>query len=213
MTEFRCEQLEQTLRDQDAALLTAARCHAVSCARCRAELDAWDSLSMAARSLRRDWESPGLWERIQESLSLETQPKPTFWHVWRFAFAAAAVVIISVGVVWTIHHPSPDTAEGRLFLTERALAEAKLSESAYVQSIDKLSRLAQPVMDKTASPLMDSYREKLTLLDTAIAELRAEAERNTLNARLRVELVNLYQEKQKTLTEVLAYANNSSTAR
>ncbi len=213
MTEFRCEQLEQALREDDAEMLAAARRHAETCGACRAELEQWDSISSLARSLHRDWESPGLWERIQESLSAETQPKASLWHVWRFAFAAAAVVVISVSVVWMIHHPSPDTAEGRLFLTERALAEAKLREDAYVESIDKLSRLAQPVLDKVSSPLMDSYREKLTLLDTAIAELKAEAGHNTLNAKLRNELANLYREKQKTLSEVLAYANNSSTVR
>ena len=213
MTDFNCHQLEQALREDDAALLARARKHAESCAACRQELEQWDSISTAARSLHRDWESPGLWERIQETLATETQPKPSFWQVWRLALGAAAVVVISISVLWTIHHPSPDTAEGRLFLTERALAEAKLSEAAYIQSIDKLSRLAQPALEKSSSPLLDSYREKLTLLDAAIADLKSEAERNSLNAKVRLELVNLYQQKQNTLTEVLRHANDSSTAR
>lgn len=213
MTEFTCRQLEQALRADDAALLALARKHAESCENCRRELEQWDTISTAARSLRHAWDSPGLWERIQETLAAETQPKASFWQVWRTAFAAAAVVAVSVAVVWTIHHPSPDTAEGRLFLTERALAEAKLSEAAYIQSIEKLSRLARPALEKSSSPLLDSYREKLTLLDAAIAELKTESERNSLNAKLRLELVNLYQEKQKTLTEVLRHANDSTAAR
>ena len=50
---------------------------------------------------------------------------------------------------------------------------------------------------------MMSYREKLLLLDSAIAETRARVERNRFNARLRQELLSLYQEKQSTLQQVV----------
>jgi hypothetical protein len=50
---------------------------------------------------------------------------------------------------------------------------------------------------------MMSYREKLLLLDSAIAECRAQIERNRFNARLRQELLSLYQEKQRTLQQVM----------
>jgi hypothetical protein len=44
------------------------------------------------------------------------------------------------------------------------------------------------------------------VLDAAIADLKDNLERNRLNARLSLELVSLYQEKQKTLQEVLQNA-------
>jgi len=47
------------------------------------------------------------------------------------------------------------------------------------------------------------YREKLLLLDSAIAECRARIDRNRFNALLRRELLSLYQEKQHTLQQVM----------
>jgi hypothetical protein len=54
-----------------------------------------------------------------------------------------------------------------------------------------------------------SYREKLTLLDTAIAECRAQVERNRHNAHLRRELLDIYAEKQRTLQQVLQEEKNA----
>ena len=85
----------------------------------------------------------------------------------------------------------------------RALREAEQAEATYLQSIDKLAALAQPKIEHPATPLMSSYREKLLLLDAAIADCRANVERNRANASLRHELGSLYQEKQRTLEEVL----------
>jgi hypothetical protein len=96
----------------------------------------------------------------------------------------------------------PAEAERRL-LTERALQEVERTESDYVRSIDALSRVAESKVDEAHSPLMMSYREKLLLLDSAIAECRARIDRNRFNARLRQELLSLYREKQRTLQQVM----------
>jgi hypothetical protein len=45
------------------------------------------------------------------------------------------------------------------------------------------------------------------VLDGAIGELRAEAGQNPSNAHLRYQLLAMYQEKQKTLEEVLETKN------
>jgi hypothetical protein len=50
---------------------------------------------------------------------------------------------------------------------------------------------------------MDSYREKLMVLDSAIGELRAQAGENPSNAHLRYQLLAMYREKQDTLREIL----------
>ena len=50
---------------------------------------------------------------------------------------------------------------------------------------------------------MVSYREKLLLLDAAIAECRANIEQNRWNAHLRQELLEIYQQKQRTLQDVV----------
>jgi len=53
---------------------------------------------------------------------------------------------------------------------------------------------------------MANYREKLLVLDSAIAECRAQLEQNSFNAHLRRELLSIYQMKHATLTEVLQEA-------
>lgn len=214
MNQFECSQLEKALREEDSALLREARVHALTCAECSRELESWDSISVGAAALKQDWPTPWLWSRIQESLSSEMQPKNSFWPMWRFAFGAAAVVLLAISAFWTVTRSrDPQLTDDRHFLTEQALKDVERSEAAYVQSIEKLSQLAASVMEGSSSPLLNSYSEKLALLDAAIAELRQDSEHNVLNAQLRLELVNLYKEKQKTLTEVLRHANDATRAR
>jgi len=50
---------------------------------------------------------------------------------------------------------------------------------------------------------MVSYKEKLMLLDDAIAECQAGVRVNRQNAQLRRQLLSIYTEKQRTLQDVL----------
>ena len=123
------------------------------------------------------------------------------------------MLLLTVSSLWLFLRPPaprPVTAASRQFLTEQALRQAQLSEAAYVKSIDSLARLAEPIFDQSPSPLMANYREKLTVLDAAIADLKENLEHNRLNARLSSELALLYHEKQLTLQEVLHHASQSN---
>jgi len=213
---FDCSQLEDALREDGPALMAAARAHAESCEACRTQLRSWDELSAAAKQLHEEWESPELWVRIDAALPTRRSrfhalnPSRTGW---RILLSAAAVLLLTVSSLWLQRRPvapRPVTAASRQFLTEQALKEARLSEAAYVRSIDNLAKLAEPVLDQSPSPLMANYREKLTVLDAAIADLKDNLERNRLNARLSTELVSLYHEKQQTLQEVLHHATQSN---
>ena len=53
-----------------------------------------------------------------------------------------------------------------------------------------------------------AYREKLQLLDSAIAELRGQIEQNRFNTHLRRELLAMYQEKQRTLQDLTKEAKS-----
>ena len=50
---------------------------------------------------------------------------------------------------------------------------------------------------------MLNYREKLALLDSAIADLRSGIEQNRYNTHLRRELLAAYREKQQTLQNLM----------
>ena len=196
---FECGDLERALATPE--LMPEAREHVKECAACRRELWLWNQISSIAPELREDWESPELWPRIREALAAEPRTRKTWRPGWRLCLAAAAVVVVALGLLRPWQRSSPAT--DRDFLTEQTLHEVEQSEVAYRQSIDKLSHLAETKLANTNSPLASSYREKLLVLDSAIADVRSNAERNRFNARLQTELATLYQDKKKTLQELL----------
>jgi hypothetical protein len=198
---FRCDDFETALaHDEDAA-----RAHAAACPGCRERLLAWDDISRLAPSLRRDWPTPGLWPRIQDALAAEAR-RP---RILRFperlrplALAASLALTAAAGyvVMQERARSQPERAElERKLLTERAVATVERTETDYIASIDALAKLAEARLESPASPLLASYREKLQMLDAAIAECRAQIERNRFNAHLRGELLSIYREKYKTL--------------
>lgn len=130
---------------------------------------------------------------------------------WQLAAvsAFAVLLLVSGGLIYTHQtiapqkpvdaaHSAPDP-----LLKTKALDDVEKAETAYVQAIDKLALDAKPRLDKPETPLMANYREKLQVLDSAIDDLRAQAGENPSNAHLRYQLLAMYQEKQKTLEDVL----------
>jgi hypothetical protein len=212
-----CKDREYALREGSPELLEAIAAHAEDCPACREQLRRWSEISRAAGALSRQWESPQLWPRIQQALAGEVPGHSA--RIYRLLamnsqlLAAAAVILLTVSVVWVVlrNHQSPmppDPESEKRLLTEKALREIETNEAAYIQSIDKLSRLVEPRIENAGSPIMLSYREKLALINAAIAECRSDVERNRFNAHLRKELVSMYEEKQRTLEEVMRIDKN-----
>jgi len=104
--------------------------------------------------------------------------------------------------------PDPAAAEARRqrLLTVDALAAIERSEAQYIQAIDDLTRLTAPRLDAPDSPLLVNLRDRLEIIDTAIAEYRNEIARNRFNAHLRQQLLWIYQEKRRTLEQIQEYA-------
>jgi hypothetical protein len=209
---FACKDLDAALSEQEPRALEAARAHAETCPACREALNLWDEIGAAAPRLRREWPSPVLWPRIHQALAEESQRREAAAVgrsrlQWRLSFVAAATLILAVAAWLALRGPArpvavrPDAA-GR-FLTEQALRDVERSEAEYIASIDRLAKLAEPRVQKATSPLLASYREKLHLLDAAIADCRTEIDRNRFNAHLRRELLAIYQEKQRTLQQLM----------
>lgn len=199
---FVCADLEDALRDQDPSALQAARGHAQGCPECRAALEAWDAIATLAPSLRRSWQSPELLPRIQQALAKQSTRLVT--PVWRYGLLAASVILAAtLGINLRRPPDAPIDEAERQLLTERAMAAVERSEADYIGSIDRLAKLAEPLIERPGSPLLANYREKLQILDAAIAECRAQIERNRFNAHLRHELLSVYREKQRTLEKLM----------
>ena len=213
-----CRDLEHVLESEDPKLRAAFEGHAASCATCRERLDLWDSIAKAAPELRENWESPGLWSRIESAMTAADRV-PVSSHppvlsvlrskvfsptgLWLVAAAAAAVLVLPLAGKLIPGRFGANRDGARRLLTEQALIDVQRNEEAYIESIERLSQLAEPALRESDSPLTMNYREKLALIDQAIAECRAQAESNPFNAHLRAELLSMYQEKQHTLETVL----------
>ena len=198
-----CGDLERALRTPE--LMPDMRAHAERCTACREQLHLWGEISRLAPGLHQEWESPFLWPRIQANLAAEPARRPrALWGRW--ALASAAVIVLAAAVLLPMRSGK---STNRDFLTENALQEVQQAERAYARSIEKLSSVAAQDLERSSSPLAAAYREKLALLDSGIAELKATVESNRYNTYLQTELAALYRQKQLTLQEWLQNANHN----
>lgn len=199
---FQCNDLERALRSPE--LMPDARAHAERCQQCREQLYLWSEISRLAPDLHEEWDSPSLWPRIRAGLAAAA-PRHKPIPLWRWPLAAAAVVTLAVALFLPWHGRQQE----RNFLTEDALHEVQQAEAAYARSIEKLSAVAGDSLQQSPMPLAAAYREKLMLLDSAIADLKANVENNRYNVYLQTQLASLYREKQKTLQEWLENAKRN----
>ena len=212
-----CNDRDRIFEDGTLAEWAALEAHAANCLLCAEELRAWKSLSFSAQELRDYTESPTLWLRIERALAEEAERKTQraerrrwysfFQHLpvgWQMAAAGAFLLVLTVTAGWFyLHQPKDGQRADQSLLKSKALKEVESAEATYVQAIDKLAAEAQPLLENPATPLLANYHEKLIVLDSAIADLRAQAGINPSNAQLRYQLLAMYQEKQHTLEEVL----------
>lgn len=212
---FDCKDLERALLEDTPALRAALKNHTVDCGVCREKLRIWQEISAAAQTMHKDWPTPALWPRIESSLEVEAA-KPRGWRAWISGLQVAAerrwqtalamlvfVVVSGTGVWLLLHKVAPTPVADQHLLTDQAVHQVEQAEQTYEQSIEKLAKLAEPKLAEGSTPLLVNYREKLDLLDTAIGECRTNLDKNRANAHLRAELLSFYQEKERTLEQVL----------
>ena len=207
-----CKDRDRIFADGTPDEWAALETHAATCAACAEEVRAWKSLSVAAAELRDYSDDASLWYRIRTSLVEQAERGERGWNLrdlfgnlhvsWQAAAVSAFALLLIVSGAFVLRLPKRDTAQSPLLKT-KALTDVERAEAAYVQAIDKLAGEAKPQLDAAATPLVASYREKLLLLDSAINDLRAQTGLNPSNAHLRYELLAMYQEKQRTLEEIL----------
>ena len=204
---LQCNDLERALRTPE--LMPEMRAHARECEACSRQLYLWSEISRVAPELHQDWESPSLWPRIRATLESQTEsPKaPPHWR-WVLSLAAVALLAVSLLQPWRTNRPPANPPSGDL-LTESALREVRQTEAAYTRSIARLSALAGSGLQQSTTPLAAAYREKLLLLDSAIADLQANIESNRYNTYLQTELASLYKAKQTTLQDWIQNANRN----
>ncbi|HET9794676.1 MAG TPA: hypothetical protein VFS34_09455 [Thermoanaerobaculia bacterium] len=211
-----CRRVDRALRREERLEGAAAK-HAANCARCAARVAAFSRIDEAAPSLRKSWDSPDLLGRTLDAMRESPGPVPSRpepspvrrpLSPWiPLAYAAALVAISTIGL-WVFRDvPSRNPFSGARsespFLGEDAMRDVEKKEAAYVASIEHLSALADAKTPEPASALAASYRERLLVIDSAIAECRAQIDQNRFNAHLRRQLLAMYGEKKRTLEDLL----------
>ena len=206
---IQCSQLDDLLFDgSPLAMETAAR-HAGECAECAATLAAWNDVGATARSMQTTWENDLLWPRIERAIRAERRTSSK--RIRNFATAAILTIALGGTFFYALRVQTHDAAFDRDIIQLSALDEAERAERAHLASIENLVRLAEAKLEDAQTPLMVSYKEKLMLLDDAIAECEANIERNRQNAHLRKQLLAMYSDKQQTLRDVLQEDSDVST--
>ena len=210
-----CADLERALSGGEPEVLSAFEAHAQSCKACAKELAGWRKVAEAAPSLRKTWDSPELWPAIHQRLAEESQTPAArrAARPWlRFLPAAAMAALFGVAAAGLLVFRNSGGRDPLVshwqttkdpILAESAADEVEEAEKSYVDSIEKLSRLAEPRLLAASSPIALNYRERLSVLDSAIADLRSSIEQNRYNTHLRRELLTVYREKQKTLQDLM----------
>ena len=197
-----CNRADELLLDGSPAAMEEAARHAGDCAACADTLSAWNEIGLVAKSLHATWQNDMLWPRIERELRTERRRAPArrLWQV-----AAAAVLVVGLGgtMFYALRVQTRDAAFDRDILRISAMDEVERAERAHVEAIERLEELAESRLDEAETPLMVSYKEKLMLLDDAIAECEENIERNRQNAHLRTQLLAMYSEKQQTLMDVM----------
>ena len=211
-----CNDRERIFLDGKPEEWAALENHSMNCAGCAEELRAWKTLSSAASELHQEWNSPALWPRIEAALEQQTSvAKDSRWRRffgswnlaslhWQTAVAALLLVALTASAIWFVagQHTRRIPANQAL-LNDRAVNGVERAEAAYERAIDKLDAQARPQLQNSSAPLMANYREKLLVLDSAIADLKSQASMNPANGHVRRELLAMYREKQDTLEQVL----------
>jgi hypothetical protein len=203
-----CEQLDDLLLEGDQFSLEAAAQHAQSCQVCMQKLADWNEISSTARDLHTTWDNDLLWPRIERAIRHDRRSTRT--RVWQIAASFVLLAILG-GSVWIAQRRMHAADFDRDILKMSAVDDVERAEKAHINAINHLETLASAKLDQPATPLMVSYKEKLMMLDDAIAECQTAIDKNRQNAYLRTQLLTMYSEKQRTLQDALREENSHAS--
>ncbi len=229
----RCRPFRRLSASDDPEDRRAVARHAETCASCRALLEQHDRLAGAARAwAEADVDPPAALEaRIVSAVARELRgPAPIAVMPARSAprtarhplprrargpALAAAILIVSgagIAIRWGFAPPGKDAALARALETvdraheEYTLAIADLETAAR----EVFAQAGEPGFDARRAALLRNYRDRLTHLDTVIAEVRLFLDQNPGHAGGHTVLLAAYRETADVLREVVSTRKGTS---
>jgi uncharacterized membrane protein YhaH (DUF805 family) len=195
-----CNQLDDLLLEGNPHSLEVAARHAEECDACMEKLASWNEISATAADLRTSWNNDMLWPRIERAIRDDKRRRRT--SVWQIA--AALILLAALGATAWIAQRRMHAADfDNTILRVAAVDEVERAEQAHIAAINHLEAITASKLDQPSTPLLVSYKDKLMMLDDAIAECQSAINKNRQNAYLRTQLLTMYSEKQRTLQDVI----------
>src|SRR5664279_2852519 len=202
-----CNQLDDLLLEGDPLSLEAAARHGDECDACMEKLASWNEISATAGDLRTTWNNDMLWPRIERAIRDDKRRKRT--SVWQIA--AALILLAALGAAaWIAQRRMHSADFDNTILEISAVDEVERAEQAHIAAINHLEAITASKLDQPSTPLLVSYKDKLMMLDDAIAECQSAINKNRQNAYLRTQLLTMYSEKQRTLQDVIQEENHAT---
>ena len=149
----------------------------------------------------------GLIDSVSAQRALRRPDRKTA-TTWAWIAAAAAVIL---GMTVLIQRPWLETGGDSY---EAAVLQVEQAQHDYAKAIAGLERQAGEVLARADNPALDSqdaalllnYRDRLTHLDSVIAEVQSFLDENPGHARGHTVLLAAYEEKDQLLREILDLA-------
>jgi hypothetical protein len=184
-----------------------------------ASISAWKTEAQAPAVLRER-----ILEQVRDREAIADEPAPSpvleiarsdrfTWRVrsWQGALAVAAtLVVVTLATRTVVYEPVVISTSGRLVVSN-ALAAAHEAEQRHAEAIADLQRAADPILNRAHDPqtgaaeaaLLLAYRDRISAIDSAIAEVNSYLDENPGLASARTVLLAAYIDKTRILEEVL----------
>lgn len=195
--------------------------HTHSCTPCREQQEEDDRLMVLAGTLKEDVDAPGLastacltpglWEKIEDSLQQEgVSSAPRLLTVGTalrsFLVGAAprlaAATVILAAVVAVFYWVSIEKHQSGL-LEMTALKRVEQSENQYIKAISDLEKQALPKLKGMNMELALLYKDRLSTIDDQIQRCRDALKENPANSHIRRYMLAALLDKKETLTQIL----------
>ncbi len=196
MSERLCADLEPAISEWiDGTLESDGRrrleTHLATCARCRTLADDLRGILHAARTLEDPAPPVQVWQAVERGLAAEQpagRPGSPAWRASLIGLAAAAGLILTVGLGWSLRgRPAPagtprdlssKTRTGGGSLLDLIEVELRATEEHFDSAVAGLGGGANAATDadNLEAQVAATFQESLAVIDTAIAESRAALE-------------------------------------